>query len=74
MTQERIDEETRTEERRIRRVCRERYERNTPLYERFPDSDDRYFFIAGYTSGGAPYGLTWEEMGVEPWTLPEDWM
>ena len=74
LTKERIDEETRTEERRIRRVCRERYERNTPLYERFPDSDDRYFFIAGYTSGGAPYGLTWEEMGVEPWTLPEDWM
>lgn len=27
--------------------------------------DERYFFIAEYTSGGAPYGLTWEEMGVE---------
>ena len=25
------------------------------------------FFIAGYTSGGAPYGVTWEEMGLEPW-------
>jgi hypothetical protein len=29
--------------------------------------DDRFYFIAGYTSGGAPYGLTWEEMGLEPY-------
>lgn len=32
-----------------------------------PFSDDRFYFIAGYTSGGAPYGITWEEMGMEPW-------
>ena len=36
------------------------------------EQDDRFFFIAGYTSGGAPYGITWEEMkehiddGAEP--------
>lgn len=37
--------------------------------ERFslPAQDDRFFFIAGYTSGGAPYGVTWEEMDLEPW-------
>ena len=29
--------------------------------------DDRFYFIAGYTSGGAPYGTTWEEMGLKPW-------
>ena len=29
--------------------------------------DDRFFFIAGYTSGSAPYGVTWEEMGLKPW-------
>lgn len=23
--------------------------------------DDTFAFIAGYTSGGAPYGITWEE-------------
>lgn len=28
------------------------------LYE----SDETFAFIAGYTSGGAPYGITWEEM------------
>ena len=26
----------------------------------------RFFFIAGHTPGGAPYGVTWEEMGLEP--------
>ena len=25
------------------------------------DSDENFSFIAGYTSGGAPYGLTWDE-------------
>ena len=29
--------------------------------------DDNFYFIAGHTSGGAPYGLTWEQMGLEPW-------
>jgi len=24
--------------------------------------DDRFYYIAGYTSGGAPFGVTWEEM------------
>lgn len=26
------------------------------------DSDETFAFIAGYTSGGAPYGVTWDEM------------
>ena len=46
------------------------YVRKCPHKE--PDSltieqDDTFFFIAGYTSGGAPYGVTWEQMGLEPW-------
>lgn len=28
-------------------------------------SDENFAFIAGYTSGGAPYGTTWEEVGSE---------
>ena len=32
--------------------------------------DDRFFCIAGYTSGGAPYGVTWEKKDLKPW---EDW-
>jgi len=30
-----------------------------------PEQDDRFFFIAGYTSGGAPYGVTWDDMARE---------
>ena len=26
-----------------------------------PYQDNNFFFIAGYTSGGVPYGITWEE-------------
>lgn len=32
----------------------------------FEDQDDTFYYIAGYTSGGAPYGITWEEMGLKP--------
>ena len=27
-----------------------------------PDSDETFAYIAGYTSNGVPYGVTWEEM------------
>ena len=37
-----------------------------------PDQNDEFFFIAGYTSGGAPYGVTWEEMGLNPWESLDD--
>ena len=29
------------------------------------DSDEHFYFIAGYTSGGCPYGMTWEEAELE---------
>lgn len=32
-----------------------------PLVDHY--SDDNFAFIAGYTSGGAPYGITWELPG-----------
>jgi hypothetical protein len=31
------------------------------------ESNDHFAFIVGYTSGGAPYGLTWAE-----WEAPEE--
>jgi hypothetical protein len=38
------------------------------LSEEYNDwQDASFYFIAGYTSGGAPYGITWEEMGLEPY-------
>ncbi|MBR1629917.1 MAG: hypothetical protein IJ679_11745 [Lachnospiraceae bacterium] len=27
--------------------------------------DDHFSFIAGYTAGGAPFGTTWEEIGID---------
>ena len=34
----------------------------------FSDSNDTFAYIAGCTSGGLPYGVTWEEMGeIPPW-------
>ena len=27
------------------------------------EQDETFAFIAGYTEGGAPYGITWEECG-----------
>jgi hypothetical protein len=38
----------------------------------FPNSNDTFFYIAGYTSGGAPYGVTWAEMGLEPYENPDE--
>ncbi len=32
----------------------------------YPDSDDTFAYIAGYTSAGFPYGTTWEELGETP--------
>ena len=30
-------------------------------FELYPDSDEYFYFIAGYTDNGFPYGITWEE-------------
>lgn len=30
-----------------------------------PEQDETFYYIAGYTSGGMPYGITWEEMELE---------
>jgi len=29
------------------------------------DSDEIFYYIAGYTSNGVPYGITWEEIEEE---------
>ena len=36
------------------------------LAELYKNCDDRFAFIAGYTDGGAPYGVMWEEVGIDP--------
>lgn len=74
LTPEQIDRKRQAEEKRIARMWLEKEEQELQdFYDRFPDSNDQFFFIAGYTSGGAPYGVTWEQMGFDPWEMPEDW-
>ena len=41
----------------------EKYKRPSDMYE---DCDDCFAYIAGYTDGGAAYGVTWEEAGIDP--------
>lgn len=41
-----------------------RIQKDNPVFHE--DQDDTFYYIAGYTSGGAPYGVTWEEMGMRP--------
>ncbi|MDM5329212.1 hypothetical protein [Neobacillus sp. CF12] len=36
--------------------------RNTKELELYEDYDDTFAFIAGYTEGGVPFGITYEEM------------
>ena len=44
----------------------EKIKRESELENFCEDSDDTFYYIAGYTPGGAPFGVTWEEMeGVE---------
>ena len=57
--------------REIRRQEREK-RRLQAFYDSFPVSDDRFYCVMGYTSGGAPYGVTWEEMGFVSWELPDE--
>ena len=66
-TQEQLDQIKQAEEQRLRqrKMEREAKEREQ-LAERYEDCDDRFAFIAGYTDGGAPYGVMWEEVGIDP--------
>ena len=41
-----------------------RMKKDNPVFHE--EQDDTFYYIAGYTSGGAPYGVTWEEMGMRP--------
>ena len=60
------DQEIQRAKKAKRKKIREqkKMEKDNPLF--FEDQDDTFYYIAGYTSGGAPYGVTWEEMGFIP--------
>ena len=56
------------EEIRQRHIQEEKEAKNERAFlERWANSDDNFYYIAGYTPGGAPYGVTWDEIGLEPY-------
>ena len=74
LTKEQIDREKaavkayqeiqRAKKAKRKKIREQKMEKDNPLF--FEDQDDTFYYIAGYTSGGAPYGVTWEEMGFIP--------
>ena len=61
--------EIRAEKRKQRRLARMKRK----LHDLYPDSDDNFAYIAGYTSWGFPYGVTWGEIDEKPpWIDDED--
>lgn len=72
-TQEYLDAVKRSEEERIRQKHEKEATRKQAEWDAlYEDSDDTFAYIAGYTPGGAPYGTTWEELGLEPYASPEE--
>lgn len=62
ITDEQIEYEKRVEENRaINKGAAKSRKKEEKEEECFADSDEYFSFIAGYTSGGVPYGTTWEE-------------
>lgn len=45
-----------------RKRGRGRQKRTRARAELLPESNAEFAFIAGYTEGGAPFGITWDEM------------
>lgn len=66
-TQEQLDRIKQAEEQPLRQLRVEReakkQERLTELYD---DCDGRFAFISGYADVVAPYGVIWEEVGIDP--------
>ena len=71
-TEEYLAAVKKSEAERIRQKHLKKQEEQALRYDDF--SDDRFAFIAGYTDGGAPYGITWEELGLEPYASYEELM
>jgi len=71
-TQEYLDAVKRSEEERLKQKRMQRMQKEQEkLALMYDDCDDTFAFIAGYTDGGAPYGTTWWEAGIDP-DLPFD--
>ena len=55
-----------------RKRLREQRKRQKNDIVDYAEQDGTFYYIAGYTSGGAPYGIICEEMGMSPCTEDEN--
>lgn len=46
--------------------AKKRREKREAAYLEQQDYDETFAYIVDYTSGGIPFGTTWEELGLEP--------
>jgi len=53
------------QQKKIKRRQKRQYKKENIENNSLLEQDDIFCFIAGYTSGGVPYGLTWEEVGID---------
>lgn len=66
-TQEQLDRLRSVEEYRIQQLHKKKKESEfQKMSDFYDDCDDRFAYIVGYTSGGAAYGLQWEDVGIDP--------
>ena len=66
--QAKYEQELKAKEEKRKRKREEKQNRNTDE----PFRDEYFYYIAGYTSGGAPYGITWEEAKAQGLTDEEE--
>ncbi|MGC6174020.1 hypothetical protein [Lacrimispora sp. 38-1] len=66
-TKEYLEAVKKSEEDRIRQKHLKEEQKRQEEYDMiYGDCDDTFAYIAGYTDGGAPYGVMWFEVGIDP--------
>jgi hypothetical protein len=60
VSDQRLAQAKATEDEKARQRAARKHEQDTA--REWPDSDEYFAYIAGYTSGGMPYGVRWEEL------------
>jgi hypothetical protein len=54
-------ENTRKLARKQTEISAKRRQSKKVEFDPYPDSDEHFYFIAGYTEGDFAYGITWEQ-------------
>lgn len=66
-TQEYLEAVKQAEKNRLEQLRRKREQKAlAEMASMYEYSDDRFAFIVDTTPGGAPFGLTWEDVGIDP--------